>query len=140
MEIFISQKLVSDLFSDAEAKAPIETCGYLGGTKTEDTIEIRKAYPMQNTDNKTDHFSMNPAEQFKILKKSRDDGFALLAIYHSHPASYARPSQEDITLAYDENILYAIVSLHNRKELKFFSIKNKEVLIVPFVVKENGEF
>jgi proteasome lid subunit RPN8/RPN11 len=41
----------------------------------------------------------------------RAAGLQLCAIYHSHPTSPARPSAEDIKLAYDPGISYVIVSL-----------------------------
>jgi proteasome lid subunit RPN8/RPN11 len=34
-----------------------------------------------------------------------------MACYHSHPATPARPSEEDINLAYDPDLRYIIISL-----------------------------
>jgi proteasome lid subunit RPN8/RPN11 len=51
-----------------------------------------------------------------------------LANYHSHPESPARPSQEDIRLAYDPGISYVIVSLvAELPDIKSFRIQNGEV-------------
>jgi proteasome lid subunit RPN8/RPN11 len=66
---------------------------------------------MTNIDHSPEHFSFSPAEQFQVLRLSRVDGLNILANYHSHPATPARPSEEDIRLAYDPDILYLIISL-----------------------------
>jgi proteasome lid subunit RPN8/RPN11 len=51
----------------------------------------------------------------------------MLANYHSHPATPARPSVEDIRLAYDPDIFYFIISLATGKpEIKAFRIINGE--------------
>jgi proteasome lid subunit RPN8/RPN11 len=62
------------------------------------------------------------------VREVRKDGLEILANYHSHPETPARPSQEDIRLAFDPNISYMIVSLaDNLPDVKSFRIKNGEV-------------
>jgi proteasome lid subunit RPN8/RPN11 len=68
-------------------------------------------FPLTNTDASTDHFSLSPSEQFASIRKIRELGMKLKAVYHSHPSSPARPSQEDIRLAFDSEISYVIISL-----------------------------
>jgi proteasome lid subunit RPN8/RPN11 len=49
----------------------------------------------------------------------------ILANYHSHPETPARPSEEDIRLVFDPNISYVIASLASEiPDLKSFRIKN----------------
>jgi proteasome lid subunit RPN8/RPN11 len=45
------------------------------------------------------------------MKSARANGQKIIANFHSHPATPARPSEEDIRLAYDPNIVYIIISL-----------------------------
>ena len=54
----------------------------------------------------------------------RSKGLEMLAIYHSHPESPARPSAEDIRLALTPKVSYVIVSLQeaNNPVLKSFRI------------------
>ena len=66
---------------------------------------------MENTDSSGEHFSLNPEEQFAVVKDMRTRGIKLMAVYHSHPETPARPSVEDIRLAYDPGLSYVIVSL-----------------------------
>ena len=58
----------------------------------------------------------------------RTSGFAMRAVYHSHPETPARPSAEDIKLAYDPSLSYVIVSLAGpQPTVNSFIIKKGEV-------------
>lgn len=105
----IPQKIVDEIFDQAREETPLEACGYLAGTG--DMVQAR--YPMTNIDQSEEHFSFDPKEQFAAVKQARAAGLSLLAVYHSHPASPARPSEEDIRLAYDPQMLYIIASLQD---------------------------
>ncbi|MDR2790863.1 MAG: M67 family metallopeptidase [Campylobacteraceae bacterium] len=121
--IKIPENIYEAIIKHAQSKAPIEACGYLAGING----EVKAIYEMTNADNSEEHFSFDPEEQFAALKSAGKAGLRLIACYHSHPATPARPSQEDIRLAYDPNISYIIVSLAQDKPvLKSFKIKNKE--------------
>lgn len=112
---------------------PHEACGYLAA----DNGVISRHYVLTNTDEAADHFSMDPREQFAAVKDMRDRGLALAAVYHSHPDTPARPSEEDIRLAYDPEVGYVIVSLADNKcEIKAFRIKKgivtpEEITVIP---------
>jgi proteasome lid subunit RPN8/RPN11 len=56
---------------------------------------------------------MEPREQFAVVKDIRSASLEILAIYHSHPATPARPSTEDIRLALTPDVIYVIVSLQD---------------------------
>jgi proteasome lid subunit RPN8/RPN11 len=122
----IPRTLHDAIIEHARRDAPIEACGYLAGT-----AGVAGAYfPLTNTDASAEHFSFDPAEQFAAFKEAAKQGMKLIACYHSHPASPARPSAEDIKLAYDSNISYAIVSLVEAEPVvKSFRIKGGEVEI-----------
>lgn len=60
------------------------------------------------------------------------------AVYHSHPATPARPSAEDIRLANDPSISYVIVSLAGPEaDVKSFLIHNGQVSPEPLEVLES---
>lgn len=120
----IPQDIVSQLFDHAKSGLPEEVCGYLAGSGREVTIH----YPLTNVDHSPEHFSFDPAEQFKVVREVRKAGLEILANYHSHPETPARPSEEDIRLAYDPNISYVIISLAGElPDLKSFIIQNGKV-------------
>ena len=72
---------------------------------------------------------MAPEEQFAVIKDMRSKGLEMLAIYHSHPASPARPSPEDIRLAFTPGVIYVIVSLQDSSEpqIRGFTIDGEDV-------------
>ena len=108
----IKQNVYEALIRHAKRELPIEACGYLASV---DDVVI-KHYELVNIDNSSEHFSFEPAEQFKVVKDARANGYDLCAVYHSHPQTPARPSDEDIKLAYDSSISYVIVSLADGQE------------------------
>lgn len=105
--IRINKNVIEALFDHAQREMPCEACGYLAA-KNETII---KQYTLTNLDRANDHFSMDPREQFAAIQNMRSRGLQLAAVYHSHPETPARPSQEDIRLAFDPQISYVIVSL-----------------------------
>jgi len=122
--IKITTLVIENIIQHAKKDAPIEACGYMAGSEN----IISKSYPMVNIYSSPEHFSFDEVEQFKVMRLVRDEKLDIMANYHSHPVTPARPSKEDIKLAYDPNILYFIVSLANGKEsIKAFRIINSEV-------------
>ncbi len=122
--IRIARDVADDIIEHAKNNNPIEACGYLAGKNG----IITKSYRMTNIDNSPKHFSFDPKEQFDVVRKARSESLEIIANYHSHPVTPARPSQEDINLAYDPDISYLIISLEGGSEdIKSFSIINSEV-------------
>ncbi|GHU19128.1 Mov34/MPN/PAD-1 family protein [Betaproteobacteria bacterium] len=125
----IPRTLHDALIEHARRDAPIEACGYLAGVLDVAGV-VGAHFPLTNTDASAEHFSFDPAEQFAAFKEAGKQGMKLIACYHSHPASPARPSAEDIKLAYDPNISYVIVSLvEETPVVKSFRIKGGQVEI-----------
>jgi len=91
---------------------------------------------MTNAEGREDHFAFDPKEQFEAYKTARELGVDIIGAYHSHPATPARPSAEDIRLALDPAILYVIASLlPGGKTVKTFRIKEGEVEEEPLIVE-----
>jgi len=122
--IKIKQSIIDHIIIHANNILPIEACGYLAGNG--DTIS--QSYELTNIDNSEEHFSFDPAEQFAVVRKARNEGLDILANYHSHPNTPARPSEEDIRMAYDPDILYFIISLVDKSpQIKAFKIHQSKV-------------
>ena len=107
----IPEHIHQAVLAHAESGFPLEVCGILGGSAG----VVASHYPMTNTDASNEHFMMDPKEQFAVVKALRASGQEMLAIYHSHPETPARPSQEDIRLALTPNVSHLIVSLAERE-------------------------
>ena len=116
----IPRYIFSEMFSQARAEAPVEACGILAGTGR----RVQQLYKMANTDQSSEHFTMAPEEQFAVIKDIRGQGREMLAIYHSHPESPARPSAEDVRLAFTDGVLYVVLSLQKptAPEIRAFNI------------------
>ncbi len=123
------------MVAQAKAQAPVETCGILAGRGD----RVEKLYEMTNVDNSSDHFMMEPKEQFAVAKNIRAAGLEPLAIYHSHPETPARPSAEDIRLAFMPDVTHVILSMQEpaKPEVKAFKIEDGVVTAMPVkIVKE----
>jgi proteasome lid subunit RPN8/RPN11 len=119
--IVIPQYIIEGIISQARSELPNEACGLLLGSEN----EALRQFPLTNIDHSPEHFSLDPREQFNALREARKEGLQIIANYHSHPESPARPSEEDIRMAYDPNIIYIILSLQRKNDpvIKAFNIK-----------------
>lgn len=122
-EYKINKNIYDKIKSHAEQDAPIEACGYLAGNGN----KITEIFKLQNIDKSPEHFSFDPKEQFKIVKEARKLGLALIAVYHSHPETPARLSEEDIRLANDPDILYLVYSCPEENFKVFKVNEEKEI-------------
>jgi len=122
--VLVKKSVISKIIKHAKDEIPIEACGYLAGSGR----YIQEIFPMKNLDKSPEHFSFDPKEQFKTVKEARKKDLELLAVYHSHPASPARMSEEDKKLAYDPEMIYIIYSIIDN-ELKAFMLDSKKNII-----------
>ena len=108
----IEQKFVDEMLSHAKSELPNECCGILAGPNG----EVMKIYRMSNVEASPYRFSMDPGELSKVDSEAGDNGWELLAIYHSHTGSEAYPSDTDIRIAGGTaglwpDVRYVLVSL-----------------------------
>jgi len=132
----IPQAILDEMLAQAKAEAPVEACGYLAGKG----YRVEKRFPLRNADNSTEHFSFDPKEQFKTVKEARSAGLELFAVYHSHPATPARPSEEDLKLAFDPEIVYVVITLLEQPltRLAAFRVREQKVTAVPIEIIQEG--
>jgi [CysO sulfur-carrier protein]-S-L-cysteine hydrolase len=123
----IPGKIHQAIIAHALSGFPLEVCGILGGKGT----VVASHHPMTNTDASNEHFMMEPKEQFAVVKALRASEEEMAAIYHSHPESPARPSQEDIRLALTPNVCHLIVSLEDREKPVAKAYRISEGLVEP---------
>ena len=134
LKLKIPNNLFEQMIQQAKAQLPIEACGILAG-KNE---QVEKLYEMTNVDKSNVHFMMVPQEQFKVVKDIRSAGRKMLAIYHSHPETPARPSAEDISFALTPDVIHVIVSLQEADVpvTKGFLIEDGNVTEVPVKISD----
>ena len=116
------------IVAHARGSLPNEACGLIAGKIDNDIKTVEKIYPLPNPDNSPEHYSIDPKEQLAAVKDMRVNGISPLGNFHSHPSTPARPSEEDIRLAYDPKASYLILSLADETpELKAFGVSGSEV-------------
>jgi len=106
-DLCIPRHILAAIVTQAKAAAPIEACGILAGRG----MRVESFHPMINAGHSADHFAMEPKERFAAVKRLRETGQNLLAIYHIHPATPGRRSAEDIRLALTPDVVHVFVSL-----------------------------
>lgn len=121
----IAQEVYEAMVRQARSRLPEEACGYLLGDSAGNAV---LNYPMTNIDHSPTHFAFDPKEQFAATRYARSHGLTVIANWHSHPCTPARPSEEDIRLAHDPAAAYLILSLAGEVPvLRAFSIRHGEV-------------
>ncbi|HWR31281.1 MAG TPA: M67 family metallopeptidase [Negativicutes bacterium] len=139
--LVLSRSHYQEMLDQARSGSPKEVCGLIAGEDKAQLRVIKKIYPLKNMDDSAEHFAMDPREQFTAVKDMRYNKLTLLGNYHSHPASPARPSQEDIRLAFDAGASYLILSLAQEQApvLRGFRIQNGEVEEETIKIVEGNE-
>lgn len=129
-----------EMTAHGQAGLPNESCGLLAGViQGEDRI-VKAVYCLANIDESPEHFSMAPEDQFNSIKDMRKKGLVLLGNFHTHPATPARPSAEDIRLAFDPSLSYGIISYQEREPvLKSFVIQKGIAAEEGVAVRETPE-
>ena len=133
-QLKIPSVIATRMVEQARAGMPLEVCGILAGCAD----AVASHYEMTNSDQSAVHYTMVPEEQFKVLKSIRAVGQEMLAIYHSHPATPARPSAEDIRLARTPGVIYVIMSLVEPESpvIKGFTIDDERVSEVAIAITD----
>lgn len=135
--MYILKQEYEKIIEHAKKEFPNECCGFLSGNKEDDKVFIKKVYSLTNTDESSEHFSMDPKEQFDTVRKIREMGMVLLGNYHSHPYTPSRPSEEDKRLAFDTNAIYGILSLEKEPVFNLFKINKNTVEKLDYQIISN---
>jgi proteasome lid subunit RPN8/RPN11 len=121
----IEKRFIDELVAHARSDLPNECCGILAGRDG----RVLKLYRMTNVEASPFRFSMDPGEVVKVDTETGDNGWELLAIYHSHTRSEAYPSDTDVriaggTAALWPDVRYVLVSLmdEDNPQVRLFSI------------------
>lgn len=129
----IPVRVFKQMVKQGQAAVPVEACGILAGRAG----AVEKCFEMTNADNSAEHFTMVPEEQFAVAKDMRRAGLEMCAVYHTHPATPARPSEEDIKLAVMPGAVYVILSLASDEPVaKAFSIEDGVVTTLEIEIVE----
>ena len=124
--LILKQEDYNKIVDHAKKGLPNEACGLLGGYVEGDKRVVTDVYLLRNVDESREHFSMDPAEQLAAIKDMRKNGLEPLGNWHSHPETPARPSKEDIRLAFDSEASYLIMSLMDQENPVIHAFRVRE--------------
>jgi proteasome lid subunit RPN8/RPN11 len=123
------------MLEQCKKDAPAEACGILGGIDGRSGTRI---FPLDNLDACAESYRMDTKAVLDVMKALDEDELELNAIYHSHPATPARPSKVDIAQAYMP-VVYLILSLCEQEPvLRGFTIDEGDVREVPVEIVETA--
>ena len=127
-----TKEIFEQLVEHARAERPNESCGMLAAADGRFTA----FFPAANEFASPMRFRIDATDQIRIWNEIEARGEEI-AIFHSHPATEARPSQTDINLATDwPGALWAICSLAEEEPtVRVFRIDGATVEEVELVVE-----
>jgi proteasome lid subunit RPN8/RPN11 len=124
--LLITAAQVDEIIAHSLEEAPDECCGIIAAADGRATTVERA----RNTFASPLRYEIHPQDQFRIMTVIEERGEELAAIYHSHTASAAIPSQTDINLAENwPDPLYVICSVADPSApvVRAFAIRAGEV-------------
>ena len=108
MALVLNHAVLEQVLDQARQAHPIECCGMLVAKAGH--RQVVRCVPMRNVAASEVYFSFDSGEQLRVLRELDEQGEECIGIYHSHTASHARPSREDIEFANDPGMHYLIAS------------------------------
>ncbi len=107
------------------AAFPNEACGLLAGKEGRPV----RFFPMANRDVSPVSYRLDAREQLQVFDEMEDQGWELLAIFHTHTHSEAYPSETDRRQAFYPEATYLVMSLSDRTnpQLRAFTIVDEQI-------------
>jgi len=111
---------IQQITAHLRACLPNEGCGLVIGNNS----IAHEVIPITNILHSPFQFRMDPGELWSALQQIEAKNQALLAVYHSHPASDCQPSPSDMAEFLYPEALMLIISMSGAGEMKAFKIKD----------------
>ncbi|OEJ68224.1 Mov34/MPN/PAD-1 family protein [Magnetovibrio blakemorei] len=120
--IHISPSHCADITAQAERAYPYECCGLLAGIISPDkTVTVTRVVASANTviehhkppneKSGRDSFEIDPQVRFDLMRALSDTDETIVGHYHSHPDHPAQPSERDLDMAFEPELVWLIVSV-----------------------------
>ncbi|WP_175653951.1 Mov34/MPN/PAD-1 family protein [Pseudomonas sp. Marseille-P9899] len=136
MPLRITRAALEQIQRQAAREHPIEACGLIAAP-CEAKVAAR-VIPMRNHAASPVWFSFDPREQLRVWSELDERDEECRVLYHSHTASEAWPSREDIAHAQDPALHYLILSTwpDARHRVRSFRIVNGRVFEEQLSIQE----
>ena len=112
--ILLSPAQLQAIERAAEAAYPEEACGLLVGRSVPDGVwqvsaveaSINVAEPPR-----TRRFEVDPKLRLRLERALRDSPDSIVGVYHSHPNGSAAPSETDISMIFEPDMVWLITAV-----------------------------
>ncbi|MFC5470017.1 Mov34/MPN/PAD-1 family protein [Cohnella suwonensis] len=97
MIVRLSEELENDLISAALARLPLECCGVVYGTATDDAIVADAFGLVRNAAISPERrFAFHPEDWVSVIFEAQKNQREIVGFFHSHPEESVLPSQRDM--------------------------------------------
>ena len=109
MTLHLSRSHEQQIKREAGAGYPHEICGLLIGRATHDDADVIRcaSAPNMTDGDPRRRFSIAPQFLIDTQREAREEGLAVIGVYHSHPNQSPQPSKTDIAQGWPD-LLYVI--------------------------------
>ena len=104
----ITRDHLDAMIAHAGADHPDEACGVIVGPEGSDRPV--RLVQMTNAERSPTLYRFDDDERFKLYKETEAAGEEIVVVYHSHTATEAYPSRIDISLAFEPQAHYVLIS------------------------------
>ncbi len=116
--ISVSKVSMKNIIDAAESTYPEECCGLLvGNAECFNNRMITRVVPSPNlsSGDTRDSFEVDPKLRFDLMRNlaQAESDETIIGHYHSHPDSGALPSANDIGMAYEPDLVWVILAVHD---------------------------
>ncbi|TBU96796.1 Mov34/MPN/PAD-1 family protein [Stutzerimonas kirkiae] len=128
MALHIERQVLERILAQAHHHHPLETCGIVASSSNSRVAS--RIVPMQNQAASETFFRFDSQEQFRVFRELDERDECCRVVYHSHTASEAYPSREDVEYAGCPETHYLIVSTWGkaRVPVRSFRLLNGRII------------
>lgn len=110
--LYLPQSARRELEHIVHAGYPLETCGLLVGSQSNNHVQVIRVVQAQNLNKERAHdrYELAPRDFMAADTEAHDAGLEIVGVWHSHPNHPARPSEVDRKSAW-EGWSYLILSV-----------------------------
>jgi len=126
----ISDRHVERISLHSRESYPVEACGILIGTVTDDERTVIEVWPARNELSSESSYEIHPETLFRAFTYAEQNKLEVVGFYHSHPFWSAEASEIDRARANYPGLSYLIYSVPNG-EMKSFHFDGKQLVNEP---------
>ena len=132
--ILLSSKDLDAIISQAQQCYPEEACGFLIGSDCRNgDLQVSSVVASDNVTvlDRTKNFEIDPELRLKLMvelresssKTSLQSNQRIIGHYHSHPNGLSAPSERDLDMAWEPDLVWLILAVSNGEVDEFKSYK-----------------